>query len=234
LTQYYLEEKGEVIQNQITKNEITIVIPVLNEEEAIENVIESVKEEGYYNILVVDGNSTDRTYEIASNMGVNVIIQKGEGKTGAIITAIETIKTPYLIIIDGDSTYYPSDIIKLLKYLNDYDEIIGSRIIGRENIPLFNRFGNGMINGLFNLLYGTNLKDVCSGMYALKTDFAKNLDLKTSGFEVEVEIASKTVRKGKIYEVPISYGTRIGERKLNPLKDGLRIVITIIKNFINK
>lgn len=234
MTQYYIEEKEEFILKQITKNDITIVIPVLNEEEAIENVIESIKKEGYYNILVVDGNSTDRTYEIALSMGVNVMTQKGEGKTGAIITAIEKINTPYLIIIDGDSTYYPSDIIKLLKYLDEYDEVIGSRLIGRDNIPLFNRFGNGMINGLFNLLYGTNLKDVCSGMYALKTDFAKSLDLKTSGFEVEVEIASKTVRKGKIYEVPISYGKRMGERKLNPLKDGFRIVITIIKNFISK
>jgi dolichol-phosphate mannosyltransferase len=234
LTQYYIEEKEEVILQQITKNDITIVIPVLNEEEAIENVIDSVKYEGYDNILVVDGNSTDKTYEIALNIGVNVIIQKGEGKTGAITTAIEKTKTPYLIIMDGDSTYYPSDIIKLLKYLKDYDEVIGSRISGRDNIPLLNRFGNGIINGLFNLLYGTNLKDVCSGMYALKTDFAKGLDLKTSGFEVEVEIASKTVRKGKIYEVPISYGKRVGERKLNPLKDGFRIVITIIKNFINK
>jgi len=213
----------------INKDNFTIVIPVLNEEKGIGKVIQDVKKEGYHNILVVDGYSTDKTVSIASKNGVKVIFQKGVGKTGAIKTAIQHVKTPYFIIMDGDCTYNSKDIIKFLPHIQKYDEVIGARTIGRKNIPILNRFGNWIINQTFNLLFGTNLIDVCSGMYALKTNFAKKMTFKTKGFDVEVEIAAQTAINGRITHVPIKYFKRVGKQKLRPLQDGIHILRTILK-----
>jgi dolichol-phosphate mannosyltransferase len=207
---------------------VTVVIPVLNEEKAIERVIRKIKEEGYYNILVVDGFSSDNTFNKAIKNGVDVIYQKGKGKTGAIETAIHRVETKYLIILDGDCTYDPKDIENVVSPLSNSDLVIGVRALGRNNIPLFNRIGNRLINLIFNLLMGTNLQDVCSGMYSLKTDFSKNLTFKTEGFDVEVEIAAQASKYGKISQVPIRYHDRIGHQKLQPVKDGLHIIFRVL------
>lgn len=210
------------------KSDTTVVIPTLNEEEAIEVVITGLKSEGYSNLLVVDGNSIDETASIAGKLKVRVITQKGKGKTGAIATAISEIKTPYFVVIDGDFTYSPSDIEYLLEKTNEYDHVIGARK-DRTNIKLFNRFGNKMINTMFNLYFGSKLNDVCSGLYLMRTSFAKELVLESNGFDVEVEIAAQSALKKTVAEVPISYGKRIGTQKLSPIKDGLRIGLTINK-----
>jgi glycosyltransferase involved in cell wall biosynthesis len=215
--------------SELIKDDLTIVIPVLNEEEGIGKVIKEVKNEGYRNILVVDGYSTDKTVSIASNNGVKIVYQHGIGKTGAIKTAIDHIVTPYFIVMDGDCTYDPKDIHNFFPHLVNHDEIIGSRTFGRKNIPFLNRFGNWIINFCFNLLFGTNLIDVCSGMYALRTDFAKTLNLNTRGFDVEVEIAAQTAIEGSITQVPINYYERIGQQKLRPWKHGLQILSTVWK-----
>jgi hypothetical protein len=75
---------------------------------------------------------------------------------------------------------------------------------------------------------GTNLQDVCSGMYSLKTDFSKNLTFKTEGFDVEVEIAAQASQYGKIAQVPIRYHDRVGRQKLQPVKDGLHIIFRVL------
>lgn len=224
--------QGYEIDNSISKvnkDDITVVIPVLNEEEGIGKVIREVKEEGYYNILVIDGYSTDETVHIASTNNVEVIFQHGIGKTGAIQTAIDHVRTQYFVVMDGDCTYSPKDIRNFLDHIQEYDEIIGVRTFGRENIPLMNRFGNWVINLTFNLLFGANLVDVCSGMYALRTDFANQLSLKTAGFDVEVEVAAQAASQGRITQVPIYYNKRVGRQKLHPLRDGLLIFSTIWK-----
>jgi len=207
---------------------VTVVIPVLNEEKAIARVIGKVKEEGYYNILVVDGFSSDATFFQAAKNGVKVIYQKGKGKTGAIETAIKNVETKYMVILDGDCTYDPRDIENVVSPLSNSDLVIGVRAFGRKNIPIFNRIGNRLINLIFNLLMGTNLQDVCSGMYSLKTDFSKNLTFKTEGFDVEVEIVAQASKYGKVAQVPIRYHDRVGLQKLQPVKDGLHIIFRVI------
>ena len=107
--------------------------------------------------------------------------------------------------------------------------MIGVRAIGRGNIPLFNRFGNWIINFIFNTLMGTDLVDVCSGMYGLRTHFARSLDFKTGGFDVEVEIAAQASRYGVIDQVPIRYHKRVGIQKLQSFKDGFQIVFTVFR-----
>ncbi len=206
------------------------MLPTLNEEKAIGQVIQEIKNCGYRNILVVDGYSKDRTVEIAKSLGVKVIYQVGHGKASAIKTGLEEIKTPYVAIMDGDGTYDPCDIEKLLKVAieHGYDEVIGYRE-KRGNIPLLHRIGNRIISTVLTLLMGQRIKDPCSGMYLLKTNTAKNLELTATDFDIEVEITIQIISLGKTGEVPINYKKRIGERKLKTWSAGFRILLTTLK-----
>lgn len=211
-------------------NTVTVVIPTLNEESAIGRVIEELKSVNLTNILVIDGYSKDKTVDIAKEHGAAVLLQQGKGKTGALKTAIDFVKTPYLLVIDGDFTYDASSVERLLQHKSKYDEIIGARIPTESaSMTKLHRYGNKVITKVFNLLMSTHLTDICSGMYLLRTDTCKDLHLSTSGFDVEVEIAAQIASTtGKITEVPISYRPRLGKQKLSTWKHGFKIVKSII------
>lgn len=210
----------------IPKDSVTVVLPTLNEEKAIGSVIDELLSEGYTNILVVDGYSTDDTVKIAREKGVRVVYQKGKGKAGAIKTAIEIVDTPYMLVMDADHTYDPKDIEKLL--IPGYDEVIGLRK-DRGNIPLLHRIGNKIISSTLSLLMGQRISDPCSGMYLLRTDAARRLEILSEGFDIEAEIAGEMLTHGRVTEVPISYRKRKGRNKLRSWRDGLRIILTVFK-----
>ncbi len=212
----------------LSQHDVTIVIPTLNEETGLDKVLEELLRFEFTNILVVDGYSTDRTTEIAKKRGVTVVTQHGRGKTGAIVTAIEHVTTPYILVMDGDFTYDGENIDRFLQHANSYDQIIGSRLKDGGNISGLHRFGNVLITKSFNLLMGTSLSDVCSGMYLLKTSTARELNFQTSGFDVEVEIAAQIATEGKITEVPIRYRPRVGKQKLSTWRHGFQILRSIL------
>lgn len=210
----------------LAKDQVTIVIPVKNEELAISLVIDEVIQESYDNILVIDGYSADNTLRIIeAKKGVKLVQQHGKGKTGAVKTAIENVTTPYMLILDGDYTYQAKDIQRFLNHCVNYAQVIGVR--DRKNISLIHRFGNWIITKSFNLLMGTNLSDVCSGMYLLKTDVAKNIELGSRNFATEVEIAAQTVAEYEVTEVPIGYRSRMGKAKLS-WRNGFEILSSVV------
>jgi dolichol-phosphate mannosyltransferase len=219
-------ESLSVAEPTVAKDMVTVVIPTLNEEEAIGKVLDELRAEGYRNILVVDGYSSDGTVEVAKQKGVEVVLQHGAGKAGAIRTALEHVKTPYMVVMDGDYTYDPKDIERMLVHAAKYDEIIGVRA-NSKNIGWLHRLGNKIINIAFNLLLGASLSDVCSGMYLVKTEALRGVELRSRGFSVEVEIAAHMCSSGRVTEVPISYRRRVGRRKLKSLRDGFSILSTV-------
>ena len=210
----------------VSQKEVTIVIPTLNESGAIGKVLEDLKREGYDNLLVVDGYSTDGSREIAEASGATVVLQHGPGKAGALRTAIELVATEYMAVMDGDSTYSASDIKRLLVYGGRYDEVIGARTTGRENVPRMNRLGNWVISKTFKLLFDRPITDVLSGMYLLRTETVRDLRVTSTSFDIEVEIASHVATEGDITQVPITYGRRIGKQKLSR-SHGARILGTL-------
>ena len=210
----------------VSRTEVTVVIPTLNEAAAIGKVLDDLKLAGYENILVVDGYSDDGTAEIAKRKGAAIVMQHGPGKAGAVKTAVEIVNTPYMVLMDGDDTYKAFDIDELLTYAGDYDEVIGARKDGRSNIPRVNRFGNWIISGFFKLLFGVPITDVLSGMYLLNTEKAREIETTSASFDIEVEIASAMTTSGKITQVPISYGKRLGKQKLRSSEGG-RILSTL-------
>ena len=210
-------------------DELTIVIPTLNEAEAIGHVIDELRALGYTNLLVVDGRSTDGTPEVAKRKGARVIFQEGAGKADAIRTAMRHVETPYVLVMDGDLTYDPSFIGELLELAKrtGAGEVIGARLWGRENIPLLNRLGNWLITITFNLLFGTKLRDVCSGMWLARTEVLKRVPYESKGFSIEVA-ASVLSTSGRVLELPIRYRPRLGRAKLKPFH-GFLILLTILR-----
>jgi dolichol-phosphate mannosyltransferase len=113
--------------------------------------------------------------------------------------------------------------------MKSYDEILGARIpADKKSMTSLHKLGNRMITRAFNLLLSTNITDVCTGMYILRTEVARDLSLSTSGFDVEVEIAAQVASAGRITEVPINYRPRLGRQKLSTWKHGFKIIKSIV------
>ncbi|GAB6100995.1 S-layer glycoprotein N-glycosyltransferase AglJ [Thermococcus atlanticus] len=215
-----------------TPSDVTIIIPTLNEAEGIGKVIDEFKKLGYNNILVIDGNSEDDTRKIAREKGARVVVQSGRGKGQAVAEAFSLVDTEVAVLIDGDGTYDPKDIEKMLEPIRRgvAEHVIGNRLVNFKDgaFTRLNLMGNKILNWIFRVLYGVELYDILSGYRALRKDVYKNANLLKHGFEVEAELTVETLANGfRIMEVPINYYKRHGDTKLSPLGDGLRIGRTI-------
>lgn len=212
--------------------DVTIVIPTLNEEEAIPHVLDELLAQGIpsENILVVDGYSTDKTREIARMKGVRVILQEGEGKTDAIKTAVRHIKTPITLVMDGDYTYPAKHIPSLVQKIREgYDLAIGARNPEKEAQTSIYRLGNWILGKTFTLLFGVKITDVLSGMYAVKTSILQELFYESRGFGIESEmVAHVAATGGEIVEEPIHFRKRKGRKKLK-VRHGASILWDMIR-----
>ena len=132
---------------RVKKKDVCIFIPALNEASSIGKVIDGFHDEGYHNILVVDGKSADNTVDIATSHGARVVIQRGKGKGQAIRQAFaEEISTDYVVMIDADLTYLPSEVETVLAPVlsDEADHVIGNRFANYQAgaFTRLNLFGN--------------------------------------------------------------------------------------------
>ena len=214
--------------------DVCILLPTLDEAETIGDVIDGFRAEGFDNILVVDGDSSDGTRDVAEEHGSRVITQSGSGKGQAVREGVETIDAPYVLMADGDGTYRPEDADAMLEPLFDgrADHVIGNRFADMEPgaMTRLNAVGNQLINRLFAIIHGRDLSDILSGYRAFTRGSFDRFQLDADGFGIETELAVECVRQGLSTEVvPIRYAARPGgsETNLNPLTDGGRIILTV-------
>lgn len=215
-------------------DEVCVLIPTLNEAPTIGELIGSFRDLGFTHILVIDGNSTDGTREIARTAGAEVMVQTGKGKGNAIMEALQAIDRPYVLMLDGDGTYLPRDAPQMLRPLaQGADHVIGDRMAfpGEGAFTRLNQMGNHLINYLFKVVHGVYLADILSGYRAFRHEAAMEMRLRETGFEIETEMAVEAVRNDQqISVVPIHYVDRPGTAtKLHPLHDGYRIIRTIYR-----
>ena len=216
----------------------SVVIASLNEEEGIGQTLEELQKFMHgLCVVVVDGNSHDRTVEIAKNMGADVLLQEGLGKGSALFQGISHLgsKMRYIVFIDGDFTYPAEKIprmIEILEQESDVGMVIGDRFNGEHNFqrtwinPFY--FGNRLIALAQRTLSGIRLSDPLSGLRVVRSDILRDWKTKSKGFDVEAELNCFVKRKGyQIREIPINYRHRLGEKKLK-LHHGFGILIRII------
>jgi dolichol-phosphate mannosyltransferase len=228
----------DMARSSISTNykDVCVLIPTLNEEESIGPVIEEFKSLGFGNILVADGHSTDKTVEKARAAGARIFIQSGSGKGQALKEVFEEIDEEFILLIDGDGTYLPSEAFLVLDPVlkGKADHVVGNRLGNVQGGALkrLNMFGNRMINFIFATIYRVHLTDILSGYRAFTREGIQRLDLSMTGFEIESEITIESVKKGlRIIEVPITYKPRPKgtKTKLHPFRDGLKIILTIFR-----
>jgi len=213
--------------------EVSVIIPCLNEEDSIGICIDKVREvfgkEGIKGeIIVVDNGSTDTSAEIAESKRVKVEHQQVKGYGSAYLKGIESAQGKIIVMGDGDDSYDFRQMKYLLDSINEGNGfVVGSRFKGsilKGAMPFLNRYiGNPVLTGFLNLFYKANISDAHSGFRAVKKDILKRLELRTTGMEFASEMIVKALKEGiKIKEVPITYSSRKGESKLNPLSDAWR------------
>jgi glycosyltransferase involved in cell wall biosynthesis len=215
--------------------EITVVIPCLNEEQAIGNVVdqafEGIRRSGRSGeVLVVDNGSTDASAEVAAAHGAQVIGEPRHGYGSAYLTGLAAASGDFIVMGDGDETYPLQELGQFVDRLAEGDDlVIGSRFKGTihgDAMPALNRFvGNPILTGLLNLLFGVKVSDAHCGMRAVRSDALPSLDLHSTGMEFASEMVFKAYRRGLIVsEIPIDYYPRTGESKLNRFGDAWRHV----------
>ncbi len=220
------------------RSDAPVVIATLNEEEGIGPTIgelQKVLDNPY--LVVVDGNSVDRTIEIAKNMGADVLLQEGKGKGNAMFQGFQNLssKVPFVVFTDADFTYPAEYVPKMVEILeqNPYvGMVIGNRFNGQYNLgkSVTNPFyvGNRLLAFAQSVMNGVKLNDPLSGLRAVRSEILEGWKPKSKGFDVEAEMNSIVERRGyRIVEIPIDYRDRMGEKKLK-LRHGLWIMKRIL------
>jgi dolichol-phosphate mannosyltransferase len=210
----------------------TVIVPAYNEEAGLSAVLTELKRlrEHGVDLLVVDDGSADRTALVAEAAGVPVIRRAANGGKGAAVrTGLEAVSADRVVVIDADGTYPIHAIPAMLRLLDDHDIVLGSRTIGRGNIPPLHRFGNAALRLAIRAVSGFRSADPLTGLYVLRREHLHAMDLRSDGFGIEAEIAIKSAQLGlRAADHPIAYGARIGVSKLHPVRDGLVIARTIV------
>lgn len=222
----------------MTMKKLSILIPTLNEEDAIGHVLDECHAvlkglDLQAEIIVVDGDSRDKTREIARAKGARVILEKRKGKGIAIKTAFQRLDSTYVVMLDGDFTYDPRDIPTLLEPLqkNEADFVMGRRHIQKGSMGRLNNMGNHLITTLVKTLYNIPVADVCTGYWAFSKEVVETLKhISAGGFDLEASMLIKAFYSGfHVAEVPVAYRPRKGKAKLHPFKSGIAIVGAIVR-----
>lgn len=217
----------------------SVIIPALNEAETVGDVVRRVVEHcsPRTEVLVVDNGSTDDTVEIALREGARVVHEPRRGKGNALRIGAEHATKPILVFIDADGEYFPEDIPKLVKPLEDgtCDLMYASRLLGdtyRISSPKHRLFGSHFFAWLASKMY-MPISDILTGMYAMRKETFEALDLTACGFDIEADIFVQAYRnKLKIGEISTTY-KRSSTSHLSPACDGTKILKTLLLGKLN-
>lgn len=216
-------------QLENTPCSLVALVPCLNEADGVGPTIEEIKDVIHDQpIVVVDGNSSDGTPDVASKLGALVINQRSKGKGNAVREGLEYIRNDsrlrsckYLLIIDGDRTYPCDKVPEMLQILSSNPKV--GMVIGKRArlYSVWKLYGLLMIVGnltfafLHSLLNKVRLTDPLSGLRLISFEVIKRWNPMSGGFELEVELNRYVFERGyKIEEVPVVYRKRRGAKKL--------------------
>jgi hypothetical protein len=215
--------------------EISVVIPCLNEESAIAQVVDQafagLAAAGVGGeVIVVDNGSEDRSAELARAAGATVVSEPRRGYGSAYLAGLGAARGRYVVMADADGTYPLDRLASFVERLRaGADLVIGNRFGGTIHpgaMPWANRYvGNPLLTGMLNLLFRSGVADAHCGLRAVRRDVVPQLKLSATGMEFASEMVIKAgKRRLRIEEIPIDYRPRLGESKLSRGRDAWRHV----------
>lgn len=218
---------------------VSIVIPAYNEEQAIESTLVQVKavmnrQDGEYEIIVVDDGSTDRTADLVQQHEDVRLVQhhSNRGYGAAIKTGIRQADHEWIAIIDADGTYPPEAIPSLTAETDRYDMIVGAR--SERDFPLIRRPAKWFIARLAEYLSDAKIPDLNSGLRVFRKDIALsyfNILPSRFSFTITITIAFLSDHYSVKF-VPIPYHKRAGTSKISPIQDTLNFVQLILRTIM--
>lgn len=213
---------------------ITIIVPCLNEEQGIERVLRAMPD-FVDEVIVVDNDSTDRTSEVAASLGAKVIREEVRGYGRSYKRGFTQATGDLIVTLDGDHSY-PVDALSYLieAFLHlEVDFLNASRFPVRDPhaMSLKHRFGNLVLSVVMSLLFFRWVSDSQSGMWVFRRAILKHMKLESDGMAFSEEIKIEALRSPHIRfrEISILYSSRLGEKKLNPWRDGVRNLAFLLK-----
>ena len=217
---------------------VSVVVPTLNEAQNLPHVFAELPDD-IFEVVLVDGFSTDDTVEVARELypRVRIVGQERRGKGNALATGFAACRGDVIVMLDADGSAAPAEIRAFVDALVDgADFAKGSRFLpggGSADITWIRRLGNLFFSGLVNTLYGTRYTDLCYGYNAFWAYCLDTLRPDCDGFEIETLINVRAAKGGlKVVEVPSFEHERIhGDSNLHAVRDGLRVLRTIFREW---
>jgi hypothetical protein len=215
-------------------HKITVVIPCLNEEQGIRRVLADLP--GFVDeTIVVDNASTDRTAEIARQMGARVIRENVRGYGRAYKTGLFHAHGDIIITLDGDHSYPVDSISYLIEALLGLKVgfVSASRfpVQDSESMSTRNMIGNVILSLTASILFFRWIRDSQSGMWIFHKSALEKMNLISDGMAFSEEIKLEAIRHPEIgfREIPIRYSNRAGEEKLRPWRDGWTNLLFLLR-----
>ena len=213
---------------------ITVIIPCLNEEQGIERVLRAMPE-FVDEIIVVDNASTDRTSEVAESLGAKVIREEVRGYGRSYKRGFGVATRDIIVTLDGDHSY-PVDALSYLieAFLHlDVDFLNASRFPVRDRaaMSLKHKVGNLVLSLAMSVLFFRWVRDSQSGMWIFRRSILNEMKLESDGmaFSEEIKIEALRNKRVRFGEISILYSSRLGEKKLNPWRDGVQNLAFLAK-----
>ncbi len=219
---------------------LSVVMPVYNERETIEEIIGRVLCVPLrIELIVVDDCSTDGTRELLQRLqpqrGFNLLLQeRNQGKGAALRRGFEAVRGDLVVIQDADLEYSPEEYPDLIDLIctGRADVVYGSRFLGRHRVFMFTHyFGNRLLTTLTNVLYNTMLTDMETCYKVMRVEVLRSMTLQSDGFGIEPELTAKIFKRNyRVYEIPITYdGRGYEEGKKITWRDGVTALWALLK-----
>jgi glycosyltransferase involved in cell wall biosynthesis len=218
-----------------SRTHVSVVIPTLNEAENLPHVLPKLS--SFYEVIIVDGNSTDGSIDVARRLlpHANIVRQTRHGKGEALACGFAAASGDIIVMLDADGSARPEEIPRFVKALErGADFAKGSRYLhggGSADLTVLRSAGNRLLSLLVNILFRTRYTDLCYGYNAFWRRHLPTIALDSDGFEVETLISLRACKADLVVVEVASYEeARIhGISKLNTFRDGYRILCTILR-----
>ncbi len=233
------DRTGVLEKESETRALLTVVMPVYNEVNTVQQVIERVLGLDLdIELVIVDDGSNDGTRQVLAELEderVQIVLhERNQGKGAAVRTGYQHARGEIVTIQDADLELNPAEIPALVQPIIDgtADVVYGSRFVyGFNHRSRLNAFANWFLSGLTNVLYGTRIKDMEACYKVFRTELLSRFTLRANRFDFEPEITAKLSKMGlKIVELPVSYKPReFNDGKKIHWKDGFEAIYTLVK-----
>ena len=220
--------------------DLTLIIPAKNEKDSLPRVLDELKK-FEYNISVILSADDTETIEAIKNYNCEILYQKNKGYGDALIQGISSVKTDFFCIFNADGSFKPEELDYMLKLSKNqnYDLVFGSRYdknSSSDDDTIITFIGNKTFSFIGKVFFSLPITDILYTFVLGRTGKVNNLNLQSKDFCFCVELPIKAHKnKLKLTSSPANERRRIaGKKKVNAFKDGLKILVSMFKLFINK